>query len=468
MRLFAKIFLWGTIIFSLAFLVSGYYLIDYSFEYSLMQERDFALKQYQYDRFTVQAGLIASADSSVVFIENTNKEDVILSGLASEIDAPAAFFAEDTKLLYSEIKYVNISFIEGLSGDEYLYQMLHNDQGSFIQIGSQITQKDKKIYFVTQTDISRLLKQQETLIHYFQRIYCIALGVGMLFILFFSIVLIRPLKKMARVANRIASGDYKERIIVNGKDEMSELAGSFNQMAESVEEKVKELSNTAKQKEDFVANFAHELKTPLTAMIGYADMLYQKELPRAEIKKAAEHIWNEGMRLESLSFKLMDMTVLNSQEFPLTEVKTDELLSDIVDGLKPLLQEKGFLMYLEVESAYIKVDYDLFKTLILNIIDNSIKAGGKNIKLSGRQNDKVYKICIKDDGQGIPREELSRITEAFYMVDKSRSRKQHGAGLGLALVMQIAKIHGGKLEFESEVGSGTAVNLLIPCEEVSY
>lgn len=467
MKLFAKIFLCGTIIFSLAFLVSGYYLIDYSFENSLLQERDFALKQYQYDRFTVQAGLIASADTSTQFSENTNKENMILGGLASDIDAPVAFFAEDTQLLYSEIENIDTAFIKKLSSDEYLYQMLNNEQGSFLQIGSQITQNEKIIFFITQTDISGLLKQQETLIHYFQKIYGIALGVGMLFILLFSIFLIRPLKKMAKVANRIAGGDYTERIIVNGKDEMSELAESFNQMAESVEEKVRELSDTAKQKEDFVANFAHELKTPLTAMIGYADMLYQKELSRIEVKKAAEHIWNEGMRLESLSFKLMDMTVLNSQEFPLQEMKAEELLSDIEEGLMPILQEKGLQINLEAESTYIKVDYDLFKSLILNVIDNAIKAGSTNIILSGKKHDSVYQICIGDNGQGIPKEELSRITEAFYMVDKSRSRKQHGAGLGLALVMQIAKIHGGKLEFESEEGHGTVVSLLLPCEEVS-
>ena len=467
MKLFAKIFLCGTIIFSLAFLVSGYYLIDYTFENSLIQERDFALKQYQYDRFTVQAGLIASTDTSAQFKENTNEENIILGGLASDIDAPVAFYTEDMQLLYSEIENVNTTFIKRLSGDEYLYQMLNNEQGSFIQIGSQITQNDKKIFFLTQTDISGLLEQQETLIHYFQKIYGIALGVGMLLILLFSIFLIGPLKKMAKVANRIAGGDYTERIIVNGKDEISELAESFNLMAESVEEKVRELSNTAKQKEDFVANFAHELKTPLTAMIGYADMLYQKELPRAEVKKAAEHIWNEGMRLESLSFKLMDMTVLNSHEFPLQEVNAEELLSDIEEGLLPILQEKGLHINSEVESAYIKVDYDLFKTLILNIIDNAIKAGSRNITLSGKKEDIVYKICIEDDGQGMPKEELSMITEAFYMVDKSRSRKQHGAGLGLALVMQIAKIHEGKLKFESEEGSGTVVSLFLPCEGVS-
>ncbi len=464
MRLLAKIFLCSTIIFSLAFLISGYFLIEYSFENSLIQERDFALKQYQYDRFTVQAGMIA--DNNQKMNESTNGDNMLFKEIAGDIDKPVAFFADDFQSLYSEITEVKNSFLKSLSSDDYFYQMAHKEQGCFIQIGSQISQGNDKIYFVTQVDISNLLQQQDTLISYFQKIYCIALSVGMLLILIFSTFLIRPLKKMARVANRIANGEYEERISTAGRDEISELADSFNQMAAAVEEKVKELSDTAKQKEDFVANFAHELKTPLTAMIGYADMLYQKELSRTEVRKAAEHIWNEGMRLESLSFKLMDMTVLNSQAFLLQEMRTDELLNDIVEGLEPIFQEKGLLIHPKIENTYIKVDYDLFKTLILNIIDNSVKAGSKRIELSGNRKGTSYVISIQDDGHGIPKEELSRITEAFYMVDKSRSRKQHGAGLGLSLVMKIAQIHEGRVEFESEEGCGTLVSFILPCEEV--
>ena len=109
----------------------------------------------------------------------------------------------------------------------------------------------------------------------------------------------------------MAEGCYEERLPRGGRDEIGVLAESFNQMAAAVEGKIGELSQAAQEKEDFVANFAHELKTPLTSVIGYADRIYQKELSREEQKQAAWHIWNEGMRLEALSLKLMDLTSLN-------------------------------------------------------------------------------------------------------------------------------------------------------------
>lgn len=219
-----------------------------------------------------------------------------------------------------------------------------------------------------------------------------------------------------------------------------------------------ELERAAREKEDFVANFAHELKTPLTSIIGYADTIYQKELSREETRKASWHIWNEGMRLESLSLKLMELTVFSRQDFPLTELPADELLQDVAEGLAPLFREKQIDFQVRAEQAYVLADYDLLKTLLINLTDNSIKAGADRIELSGQIKENKYLICVRDNGCGMEQEELSRITEAFYMVDKARSRKQHGAGLGLALAEQAARLHGDRLTFESRVGAGTTVS----------
>ena len=133
------------------------------------------------------------------------------------------------------------------------------------------------------------------------------------------------------------------------------------------------------------------------------------------------------------------------------------------EGLCPLFQEKDIELKLQACPAYIRADYDLFKTLLLNIIDNSVKAGSSRIEISGRLKEEAYCISIKDNGCGMPQEELTRITEAFYMIDKARSRKQHGAGLGLALAEKIARIHGCGLTFESKVNQGTKVVVRIPC-----
>lgn len=527
MRLFTKIFLCGTFVFTLAFLVSGYVLIRYSWNTGVEREQEFALRQYQYDKFTVQSALLANAqawgqlwgvgehaaaDSGISQTEQGRAAQLeqLFANVTETLSVPCAFFSEEGVLLYSQIEGMDGAvFAELVRGQAQVLEegrgIYHNGyefremQGrpailtyGLLSFGSEEAQQ--RLFFVTQSDIGELITQQQTLTGYFKRCYAAGMAVGMVLLLALSAFLTRPLKRMTKAADRMASGDYEERLAISGSDEIGELAHSLNRMAQAVEEKVEELSEAARQKEDFVANFAHELKTPLTSVIGYADMLYQKELSRKEAKQASWYIWNEGMRLEALSLKLMDLIVLNRQQFSLQEMPADELLQDAADSLRPVLEKWKSMLTLEAEQAYIRVDYDLFKTLLLNLVDNSLKAGASRITLCGKfadsqwenrdsqQNDEsflaegnhfsirgegntCYRIYVRDNGRGIPQEELSRITEAFYMVDKSRARKQHGAGLGLALAERIAKVHQGRLEFASQEGKGTTVCFSLPCEK---
>ena len=330
---------------------------------------------------------------------------------------------------------------------------------NYITVSGKITQSGVTMFLLIATDISGVIAQKEQMMRSFVQIYFITLLLSMVLILALSAFITRPIKRMNKAAFGISRGRYSERLPVSGGDEIGELSDSFNLMADAVEGKIHELMENARQKEDFVANFAHELKTPLTSVIGYADMLYQKTLTTEQVKDAAWYILNEGLRLEALSLKLMDLIILNRQDFTLEEMRSDELLTNIAGGLKPMLDEKNVTLQFNVHPAYIMVEYDLFKTLILNLIDNAIKAGCGKIEITGRQSDNIYSISVTDNGRGIPASELARITEAFYTVDKSRSRKQHGAGLGLALAERIAVIHGSSLEINSGEGVGTIVKI---------
>lgn len=497
MRLFTKIFLLGMLIFGLAFSASGYFLLHYSLESSLARESEFALKQYQYDKFTVQSAMLTSSTFTVSMItydglipgdyqsftiwepfsddsKREYQETDLFRLLAEEISVPAAFFAENHSLLYSDIQGLDPSFLDSLTENTHAWQFCRSEKGGSILVGSVLryenlfsagTEADispaagQFIYFVTQWDISKTLLQQETLRQYFWQCYLAAMAAGMILLIFLSAFLTGPLNKMSKAARRMAEGDYRERLSLGRRDEIGTLAESFNEMAGAVEEKVDALARAAREKEDFVANFAHELKTPLTSIIGYADTIYQKELSREETRRASWHIWNEGMRLEALSQKLMELTVLGRQDFPLTALPADVLLQDAADGLAPLFEEKKIHFSLQAEASYVLADYDLLKTLLINLTDNSIKAGATQIELQGKieAQGKKYSICVRDNGCGMEQEELSRITEAFYMVDKTRSRKQHGAGLGLALADKVAGLHGDKLHFESRKGVGTTV-----------
>jgi len=455
MRLYAKFFICATLVICIALLVSGYLLITFSHERALSREAERAINQFQYDKFTAQAGLIAYADAfGEEFPESVYRQ------LSSDANGLSAFFTEDKTLLFSELPaQTDFSVLSDVPDNSHVHQFQEVDGESYIMVCGKLTQGNVKLYFLVATDISDVVAQKEQMTQSFAKVYFITLLLSMAVILLLSALITRPIKRVNKAAAGIASGRYDERLEDSGGDEIGDLSRSFNMMADAVEDKIYELSENARQKEDFVANFAHELKTPLTSVIGYADMLYQKSLSPEQVKDAAWYILSEGLRLEALSLKLMDLIVLGRQDFALEEMRSDELFENIAGSLKPLLEERKASLILKIDPANVMVEYDLFKTLVLNLIDNATKAGGRSIKIAGLQNGSRYSVSVNDDGSGIPETELNKVTEAFYMVDKSRSRKQHGAGLGLSLAAKIAEIHGSSLEFSSIEGIGTIVNM---------
>ena len=144
------------------------------------------------------------------------------------------------------------------------------------------------------------------------------------------------------------------------------------------------------------------------------------------------------------------------------------LVKDLEGILRPAMQSKELVWAMQVEDEELFAEPDLLKTVLLNLLDNGQKAMEKGgvLQLLGKREAGGYAFYIKDTGKGMPREEISRITEAFYMIDKSRSRQQGGAGLGLSICTEIVKRHGGTLEFDSETGKGTTVKLFLPKEEM--
>ena len=469
MKLGAKIIVSIMIFFSVIFLFGGYALISYFYEVTMEREVEGAIEQYQYNKFVVQANLITRGEN---WFASAAGGQYDISSMASDMNGTVAFLAADGSVLFSG--FPSKTEFSGLFADTKKdmvnYRFMKINNRTFLLTTGIVAHGDASVYLITGVDVEKIQEQQAQIIRKFGAVYAMAVGIGIFLIFGISFFITRPIKQLTAATKKIAEGDYGERVAEGGRDEVSQLARNFNRMAEAVDEKVQELSDSARQKEDFVANFAHELKTPLTSIIGYADRIYKKELSRDEQKKAAWYIWNEGMRLESLSLKLMDLTILNHKDFCLQEVETNILFRELTADVEYLMDAKGVSMDCTVEPACIEVEYDLFKTLFLNLVDNAIKAGAKHIHVTGdvkkMEKGMYFVMQVSDDGNGIPKQEIKRITEAFYMVDKSRSRKQHGAGIGLALSDKIAQIHGSRLEFESDGRSGTSVRLCLKCKGV--
>lgn len=229
------------------------------------------------------------------------------------------------------------------------------------------------------------------------------------------------------------------------------------------------LEELAGRREEFIASFAHELKTPLTAIIGYADMLRSKDMAPKPRFTAAGYIFSEGKRLEALSLKLMDIIVLGKQEFQKRRYDAGVLIREVAAVTVPSLGDAGMTLEIRWEKGEVEIEPDLFKTLLINLVDNGRKASkhGQSIDLYGKNEENGYAFYIRDYGRGMKDEDLERITEPFYMVDKSRSRAQNGAGLGLALCKRIAELHGTRLEYSSEPDKGTTVRVLLEGDEPS-
>lgn len=268
------------------------------------------------------------------------------------------------------------------------------------------------------------------------------------------------------MAGGSADGDYNLRSHNKSYDEIGELARNFNRMADQLVEQMQKKMLEAKQKEDFTAAFAHELKTPLTSIIGYADMLNSMKLTDEEAHDAYFYIYNQGKRLESLSHKLLELVSMDKTALAYRPISTKALEENIRITMRPVWRQRGIRGKVELERSTLYGDGELLLSLFYNLLDNAVKAMDKEescfILMKGVVLSDCYEFKVVDNGRGIPKEEISRITEAFYMVDKSRSRKEGGAGIGMALCQKIIQLHKGVLQIDSKLGEGTVIKVAFP------
>lgn len=213
----------------------------------------------------------------------------------------------------------------------------------------------------------------------------------------------------------------------------------------------------------FMEGFTHELKTPMTSIIGYSDLIKNYELTDQEKEKAVDALSREATRLNNLSAQMLDIFVVQNDEASISEVYTGQIADELKIPLDTLAAKYEIAYELCLEHEPVLCNKELIITLITNLADNAFKAtvnAGRKTKVTikGKADGSKYRFEVKDNGIGISKEHIKKITEPFYREDKTRSRKQGGAGLGLALCNEIAKKHGNELLFASEKELGTTVS----------
>lgn len=332
-----------------------------------------------------------------------------------------------------------------------------NGKQYILVAGRQIPYNKSKNYsLILVQDISPIYEDIRQQAYLYMVIYAGAALFSVLLVFILSKRILKPLKELQQAAEGISRGDLKRRVWVRTRDEAGVLAEAFNGMAERIEGQMTELEYVSEQRRQMLGSLTHELKTPMTSIIGYADTLLHVNLKKENQERALAHIHEECRRLERLSGKLMNlMGMYDNDSVYMEEVSVQELFRKVEDLEKYHLDEKKIVLKISCEMNSLWADKDLMESLLINLIDNAVKASGEggSILLEGYGKT----ISVQDYGIGIPDEEVEKVTEAFYMVDKARSRKSGGSGLGLALCSRIAALHGAELRIQSKLGEGTKV-----------
>lgn len=354
--------------------------------------------------------------------------------------------------------------------DTYQLQIIDLNEQSHLIVHTRLTVEGRDYDLYTSSDVTHIYRFRDQQMQFVRMVSVICACVIAGILLAILLWLLAPLGKINDTTRQIAKGNYEIRLQEQGSLELMELCRNMNRMADAVEQNVEGLRKVADDRKDFVANLAHEMKTPLTSILGFSDLLrIQRIVTDEQRQEYAGIIVEEAKRLRTLSGKLMELITVGNTQIEKTEQELPKLFAEVQTVLSPMLEKNGITLETVPADAVVEADPELFKSLLYNLIDNAAKASaaGSTVRLQAELlPDNHVQIAVCDHGIGMPQEELRKVVQPFYMLDKSRTRKQGGAGLGLALCVEIVRLHGGELHIESEPGRGTTVSFAMEVESV--
>lgn len=469
MKITVKLVIGTTIIIALLFSIGGIYMVDENFEvaYSGMINNNISehtLKIYSLEssiRYAIENG----KEYSEILVETYAKR---LAGNSSD-NSQMAVYNEDNKKVFSSISDSNcIKKINEFLGDKSdkgaSYFLFNTQDCSYMLIASEITIVDNKFKVINMYNVSSVFEEKDRQLSYQMRLNMGVIIAAVICVTLLSMTITANINKLKKSSRRIAQGEYNERTNIRSSDEIGELSSNFDTMAIAIEDHIEKLENDVHSREQFVSDFSHELKTPMTAIMGYSRMLVNDETDKKDVKVAADYIYRECKRLELLSQKLLAMLRISGDQIEYSHIYCDWLSKQIINVVRPYTQ--NVKIDTKVEEACILGDASLIIDMFRNLIENAVKACNDlsdrkgHVEFTGKiVNDESYEFTVRDNGIGISSENLSRVKEAFFMEDKSRSRANGGSGLGLSICDKICRFHNTSLNIESEPGKGTLISV---------
>lgn len=463
MKFLYRILLWMIIIMAAAFGLSGYFFVNFVFETALEREIDQALDDSNILQFAFETAALNVPTKYDVL------QDIAVEQIGAKLESGGQgsgrllrLSDEEKNTLYvSEGFTEDTALLQDIAENSRSWQVLQQGEHYYIQTGIMVNSLDRNLYLETMEDVTEVFAERTMGFSVYRRVTLAMLAASAIVMFFICTWLTKPIRLLTKATRKMAEGDYSYRAKQVSTDELGQLTQDFNSMANVLEGTIGELKEEVRAREDFIAAFAHELKTPLTAIIGYADLLRSRKLDEEKHFLSSNYIYTEGKRLENMSFRLLDIIVTKREQIEPQPVEAEKIFRYLEDMFAANTEQS---LQVSFEKGTVYAEVNLMKSVFLNLVDNAFKASwpGGVVEVSGRLLEEGYEFRVKDYGVGIPEEELKRVTEAFYMVDKSRSRSKNGAGLGLALCVEILRLHDSELRIESKVGEGTCMSFVLP------
>lgn len=457
MKFWIKLMLGVVIIISIILSFSRYITVRQNFINSLEKEVKQNSNKHRLERYYLDSNIVSKIQQGEEFTDDHLIEYIksLYSYMENDLES-VEIYAEDTSQIFSNFDKTGDLGLQNLfdkENDKYIIREIENE--NYMVFCSYYTVSNVSMYIVNIYDITSIYEERTRQLKDIMLTDMIVLAISSIAIAIFSRFLTTPIEELNNATKKISSGMFSERVKVKTNDEIGELADSFNIMAEKIENQINSLELSIKQKDDFISGFSHEIKTPMTAIIGYSDLLRLKNCSDDVRIPALNYIYSESKRLEELSYKLLSLMEISEDKIELKDVKIKEFLEKV--SKKIVLDD--IQIKLNLEEGVVKIDESLLEIVIRNLVQNAKKAEPKDncIYIIGNKKENKYIISVIDNGIGIPKEHIQRVTEDFYMVDKSRSRKNGGTGIGLSLCKKILEFHNSKINIESEENVGTRV-----------
>ena len=328
---------------------------------------------------------------------------------------------------------------------------------------------DYIIYVIDNRETMRSLNDQ------LLQIIVEAMAVGLVISVFLSLLLaktmIAPIQELTHAAEKVASGDFSDKVENSSKDEIGVLTRTFNDMAVQLEDTLDDLKRSEQMRREFVANVSHELRTPITGVKSYAETLAaDPDMPADTRERFLNVILNESDRMTKIVQDLLTLSRFDggSFEFSFDEFSFETSVRDVYNAVRMEAQAHGHVFVLEVEPGIprIRGDKARVEQVLMNMVSNAIKYtkdGGRITIKAGVRGGEVW-CSVKDNGIGIPKDDTTKVFDRFYRVDKARSRESGGTGLGLSIAQEIVVRHGGRIDLKSRLGHGTTITVWLPVE----